>query len=171
MEIRFQITRDELSAGINRALAASEDFTPAMREIAGMMEFAVRERFERGEDPSGKPWQPSQRALEQGGKTLSDTAALLSSVASDSDRFSAVVGTNLIYAAIHQFGGEQQVPAHQRTVTSVFGRKLPAPATQSVRAHSRTMPARPFLGFGPYETEEIETILGDHLRRAFEGRA
>lgn len=158
MEIRFEITKDELTAGINRALAASSDFSPAMREIAGMMEFAVRERFERSEDPSGKPWEPSQRARQQGGKTLVDTAALLSSIASDNDRFSAVVGTNLVYAAIHQFGGTIRA-RNSRALNTPFG---PRGAVN--------MPARPFLGFGPYEVQEIETILENHLRTAFEGQ-
>ncbi|MFN7400563.1 MAG: phage virion morphogenesis protein [Sandaracinobacter sp.] len=156
MEIRFTITKDELTAGINRALAASSDFSDPMRAIASMLENGVRERFEDGEDPQGKPWVPSQRAREQGGRTLVDTAALLSSIASASDAFSAVVGTNLVYAAIHQFGG--QIRGRQ----SRSSQNVPKP---------RAMPARPFLGFGPYEVGEIETILGDHLRRAFGGRA
>lgn len=162
MEIRFEITKDELASGINRALAASSDFSPAMLEIAGMLERGVRDRFERTEDPQGKPWTPSKRALEEGGRTLSDTGALLSSIASASDAFSAIVGTNLVYAAIHQFGGtiRPREGSGKKALNTPFG---PRGAVN--------MPARPFLGFGPYETEEIETILGDHLRRAFEGRA
>lgn len=159
MEIRFTIENDELARGVERAVRATEDFSPAMAEIAGMLEFGVRNRFERTLDPDGKPWTPSKRALEEGGRTLTDTGALLGSIASGSDDTSAVVGTNLVYAAIHQAGGTIR-PRNGRALRTPFGPR-----------GSVTMPARPFLGFGPYEVEEIETILGDHLRRAFEGRA
>lgn len=46
MEIRFEFTNDELTAAIDRAIAATLDFTPAMEAIAGHMEDAVAERFE-----------------------------------------------------------------------------------------------------------------------------
>ena len=158
MDIRFQITNDTLSAGIARALAASQDFTPAMAEVARVLETGVRERFETGRDPQGQPWTPSQRAIEKGGRTLVDTGALLSSIASASDATSAVVGTNLVYAAIHQAGGTIR-PKRGRALNTPFG---PRGAVK--------MPARPFLGFGPYEVEEIEDILGRHLADALEGR-
>jgi phage virion morphogenesis protein len=158
MEIRFEIASDTLSAGIARALAASQDFTPAMAEVVRVLETGVRERFETGRDPQGKPWTPSQRAIAQGGRTLDDTGALLSSMASASDSTSAVVGTNLVYAAIHQAGGTIR-PKRGRALNTPFGPR------GAVR-----MPARPFLGFGAYETEEIEEILGRHLRDALEGR-
>lgn len=37
-------------------------------------------RFDAEEDPEGNKWEPSRRAQEEGGKTLSDTAILRRSV-------------------------------------------------------------------------------------------
>jgi phage virion morphogenesis protein len=159
MEIRFTIENDELARGIEAAVLAAQDFGPAMAEIAGLMEFETRERFETGRGPDDAPWQPSQRVLEQGGKTLVDTAALVSSITADSDSSSAVVGTNLIYAAIHQQGGTIR-PRNSRALRTPFGPR-----------GSVNMPARPFLGFGQREQDEIPQILADHLERAFRAGA
>lgn len=58
------------------------------------------------------------------------------------------VGTNVRYAAAWEFGfdGVQQVDAHLRVVSKVFGRSVNATVTQ-VRAHSRKVnnKAKPFL--------------------------
>lgn len=159
MQIVFEITSDTLGPAIARALRAAQDFTPAMAEIVSVLETGVRRRFETGEDPQGKPWVPSQRAIEKGGRTLVDTGALLRSITSASDAFSAVVGTNVVYAAIHQFGGTIR-PKTKKALNTPDGPR-----------RAVNMPARPFLGFGPYETQEIEEILGRHLRDAFEGAA
>lgn len=43
------------------------------------------------------------------------------------------VGTNVVYGAVHEFGGTFQIPAHNR-------------GGQPVKAHSATYKARPFLG-------------------------
>jgi phage virion morphogenesis protein len=158
MEIRFTIT-DDLAPALARAVEAATDFTPAMRAIAGLMESETRQRFEDSRAPSGLPWLPSQRAIDDGGKTLVDTGALLTSIASAFTATEAVAGTNLIYAAIHQLGGTIR-PRTKKALKTPFGPR------GSVR-----MPARPFLGFGPAEQEEIPQILRDHLAAAFSGGA
>lgn len=164
MEIRYTVS-DSLTPAINRALAAAVDFTPAMREIASLMETETANRFELGTAPSGVPWLPSQRVIEEasqrvieeGPKTLVDSRALLTSIASAVTATSAAVGTNIRYAAIHQFGGTIR-PRNARALRTPFGPR------GAVR-----MPARPFLGFGAAEEQEIPRILSDHIASAFEG--
>lgn len=60
----------------------------------------------------------------------------------------ASVGTNVRYAAIHEFGfnGTEQVKAHLRTIHQAFGRPI-AETTVQVSAHARhmVMPKRSFL--------------------------
>jgi phage gpG-like protein len=159
MEIRFTIENDELARGIEAAILAAQDFTPAMAEIASLMEFETRERFETGRGPDEVPWQPSQRAIEQGGQTLRDSGALEGDMNGQWDAFSSVVGTNLIYAAVHQEG---------KTIRARTGSALRTPF--GPRA-SVKMPRRAFLGFGQREQDEIPQILADHLARAFQGGA
>jgi phage gpG-like protein len=61
----------------------------------------------------------------------------------------ASVGTNLSYAAIHEYGfeGVVNVRAHLRLAKVVFGRALATPVVQHVGAHARhvNMPRRSFL--------------------------
>ena len=60
----------------------------------------------------------------------------------------ATVGTNVEYAAIHEYGfkGTVQVKSFQREMTKAFGRPI-APKQVTVSAHSRNinMPGRSFL--------------------------
>ncbi len=159
MDIVFTFD-DELLPAIERALLALADFTPAMEAISELMEDQVAARFNSGEAPDGTPWKPSQRALEDGGKTLIDTRALLNSITRDHDSFSAVVGTNIHYAAIHQAGGtiRPRTDSGKKALNTPFGPRA-----------SVTMPARPFLGFGTDDARDINDIIANHLRNAFAG--
>jgi phage gpG-like protein len=176
MEIRFEITDDGLAEGLRRAVRAAEDFTPAMAAIATLMRTEVDDRFDEERGPDAAPWLPSLRARLHGGKTLQNkgvNGGLLGSLlgSATSDATSAVIGTNLVYAAIHQrgFRGKVPVPAHERTVRQAFGKPLAKPVRATVKAHDRAvdLPARPFLGFSAYEQDEIPRILADHLETAF----
>jgi phage gpG-like protein len=61
------------------------------------------------------------------------------------NEITASVGTNVEYAAIHEFGGTVTVREHIRRQTQVFGRELSEPIEVTVRAHPATYPERSFL--------------------------
>lgn len=70
-----------------------------MRRLAGMMRYAVAQNFKQG-------GRPEWLALKyRSGIPLNDTGALRQSIDELSDNDTALVGTNMVYAAIHQFGG------------------------------------------------------------------
>lgn len=168
MEIRLAVD-DTLTPAITRALAAAHDFTPALAAIAASLRTGTEARFRAETGPDGVAWLPSQRVREKGGKTLQLRGLrggllgrLLGSAGHDGT--SAWIGTNLVYAAIHQFGGTI------RAIPKSKGGKGALKTPHGPRA-SVTMPARPFLGFGEAERREIHDILGRHLRAAFEGGA
>jgi len=84
---------DRLSRGVgdNRYLL--------MRRLAGTMRYAVAQNFKQG-------GRPEWLALKyRSGIPLNDTGALRQSIDELSDNDTALVGTNMVYAAIHQFGG------------------------------------------------------------------
>jgi len=66
----------------------------------------------------------------------------------DASSISAIVGTNVEYAAIHEYGfdGNENVREHLRTITQAFGHAI-NPVTFTVHAYSRQMhmPVRSFL--------------------------
>ena len=70
-----------------------------MRRLAGAMRYAVAQNFKQG-------GRPEWLALKyRSGIPLNDTGALRQSIDELSDNDTALVGTNMVYAAIHQFGG------------------------------------------------------------------
>lgn len=76
------------------------DRTALMETIAGTMLNAVTQNFNDGGRPQA--WEaPKHRT----GMPLVDTGVLKNSITEASDNDSAMVGTNVIYAAIHNFGG------------------------------------------------------------------
>lgn len=82
------------------------DLTPLMKELAGIAEYAVEQNFRTEGSRLSFPWKKSQRAINQGGKTLQDTGRLAASITSKVTKDYATTGTNLVYAAIHNFGGK-----------------------------------------------------------------
>ena len=142
---------DGLTARLEAGAKASVDFTVPMAAIADLMRSETVLNFETERGPDGTPWLPSQRAREDGGLTLTDTGHLRQSITAASDAGSAIIGTNLIYAAVHQFGGTIR-PKAKKALRTPFGPRA-----------SVGIPARPFIGFGPALVENIEAILAAHL--------
>lgn len=111
---------------------------PALEQVGEHILSETLERFDTSTTPDGSPWQPSQRVLKHNGKTLLDTGRLQGSVTYKADTQSVQVGTNLDYAAIHQFGsGSLEKP--------------------------KNIPARPYLGLSQSDEIEIKHIVTSHL--------
>lgn len=157
---------DTLTAKLEAGVRASVDFSAVMAAIADKMRSNAVLNFEAESGPDGVRWKPSQRALgrvgdsrrgSDGGLTLTDSGQLRQSIVAANDATSAIAGTNLVYAAIHQFGGR---------IAARPGSALRTPAGPR---RSVTMPARPFLGFGEADLQEFGEMLEDHLDRAING--
>lgn len=136
---RIEIDDAEVRAALAALVAASEDLAPAMERIGGMLVASSLHRFESETGPDGRRWTPSIRALFEGGQTLTDRGHLRGSLTYAAGPTSVEVGTNLVYAAIHQLGGK------------------------AGRGHTAEIPARPYLGVDGDDRAEIVRILGDHL--------
>jgi phage virion morphogenesis protein len=80
-----------------------------------------------------------------GRKILTDSHELRNSIHYSAARSSVVIGSGKIYAAIHQFGGK------------------------AGRNRKVTIPARPYLGIGPGDRQEIFSILRNHVQAAISG--
>jgi phage virion morphogenesis protein len=123
------------------------DLSPVMRDIAGFLHERTLEGFAAESAPDGTPWKPlapatlrEKRKAGYADTILQRTRNLRDSIHSTYDGRSAAVGTNEIYAAIHQFGGEIEQSGRQQVL---------AFAARGGRFTSRAtgIPARPFLGF------------------------
>ena len=134
--VNITIDSAKLMAALKRLAAAGHDLTPAMRKAAGIMADAVEENFEQ----EGRPkWQSLAASTikqreKQGswpGKILQRSGNLARSITRHYDNDSAIVGTNMPYAAIQNCGGK------------------------AGRGHKVEIPAREFMHLEPEDEEDI----------------
>lgn len=116
------------------------DLTPLMEVFGLVLETQVSERFEGETAPDGSTWKKSIRAREQGGKTLTDTSQLKSSITSNVHARSVEVGTNKIYAGVHQFGATIRAKAGGKLAFNLPG------GLGFRRVDQVEIPKREFLG-------------------------
>lgn len=137
-------------AGINNAIAE------ALRSGAV-------QRFEEQKGPDGGAWKKSIRATAEDGKTLVDTAQLRNSINARASAAGAEVGTNVVYAATHQFGASgRTIRAKKKKFLSfqVNGRWI---RKEQVTVN---IPERPFLGVSSEDRQEIQELVETALSEA-----
>lgn len=137
---------------IDALVAKGADTAVLMERIGIVGENSVADNFEGEHAPDGTPWKPSLRARVTGGKTLTD---LNTSIESQATADSVAVGSNMVYAAIHQFGG---------TIRGNPTLRFALPGGLGFRSvASVTIPARPFLGWSADALEEVDAQATDWL--------
>ena len=158
----IRIDADPVVQGLRRLRELGGDLTPVMDDIGAMLVASTQHRFETGTGPDGTSWPESARAKRQGGQTLVDSGRLRDSITHRARGDTVEVGTNVIYAAIHQFGG---------TIKPKNAKSLAFPGLDGapVFVKSVTLPARPFLGVSNDDREEIAAIVADEVARSFGG--
>ena len=134
------------------------DTAPLMRRLGERIQAWTQDRFDANQQqaPDGTPWaklnpkyaQNKPRHLQNRKLTLS--GHLRKSIRWQLlDSQSVLVGTNVKYAAIHQFGG---------TIRPKKGKAL---AFGGRFVQSVTIPARPYLGISEQDNQEIREIIKD----------
>ena len=166
--VRIELTTDDkaLRAALGRMIAVIANPTPVMDEIGQRLVTSVIHRFETERGPDGTPWRKSARAKRDSGQTLTDTGRLRASITHRAGRDEVLVGTNVVYAAIHQFGG--RTPA--RTIRPKRKKALYWPGARhpvkQVRHPGSTVPARPFLGIDAIDRGVILDVIRRRIDEA-----
>ena len=132
------------------------DLEPAMAAIGTALQALVQDRFDTGRGPGGVPWPESRRARATGGATLVDTGRLRRSIVARAGRDSIEIGSDVIYAAIHQQGGTIRPRRADRLLFTTFDGR-------TVAADRVDIPARPFLGMDEVSWEAVADQLTAHL--------
>lgn len=164
MQIRVDIdTRpvDALLSDLRRQLTG---LRPFYAEAAEILRRSVDKNFATGGRPSH--WPASGRVKRTGGETLVDTGRLRRSITTRVSDRHASVGTNVVYAAIHQFGG--RIGPH--VIKPKRARALNIPGIgyrASVNHPGSTIPARPFL---LVQDEDWQAIRAAAIRHLLKGR-
>ena len=135
--IEIKLDNKEVELRLLDLAKRSENLRPLMKNIAGIFTYSTEENFKE----QGRPdkWidlaeSTKKQRTKTGhypGQILQVSGQLASSISTYYDNDSAVIGSNLDYAAIHQLGGQ-------------------AGKNQSV-----TIPARPYLKLTDNDFEEI----------------
>ena len=161
--VRIEVSDAAVQGAFARLFAFGSDQTPAMRAIGAQLRQHVDERFEDERGPGGVPWPKSWRAREQAGQTLTDTARLRQSITFNAGPAMVEIGTNVRYAAVHQFGATIRAKTAKGLVFRV-GRQRGGKAGFR-RMQQVTIPARPFLGLDAQDIAEMDAIVARHLVR------
>lgn len=151
--VALQVRLDDHQARALFDRLEAVDRTAVMTEIGEHLVSTTVARFRAQSGPDGTPWLPSGRALSDTGRarergkrgrgmTLIDQGHLRQSITYRASHDDVEVGSNLVYAAIHQFGGD------------------------AGRGQSVHLPARPFLGITGDDRAEIDDIVAAHIKRA-----
>ncbi len=148
----FSVEIDDrrLKAVLKKLDTRTRNLKPAFEEIGELGVSSVTRNFEvggryraagswRGGSNKWQPLSPVTLKKKRGRGILLESTNLLNSINWSADRESVEIGSNRVYAAIHQFGGEAGP-----------GKKV-------------TIPARPYLVLQSGDLEEIADILGDYL--------
>ena len=88
------------------------------------------------DDKSWEPWSEEYSKHNSGGTQLEKSGRLLDSLAADAGSDAVSVGSNLLYAAVHQYGSPE-----------------------------RGIPARPFLGFSDDDLTELGDVIVEFFAR------
>ena len=145
--IEIKLDNKEVESRLLDLAKRSENLRPLMKNIAGIFAYYTEENFKEQGRPD-KWTELSESTIKQRtknkqwpGMILQISGQLASSVNTYYDDDSAVMGSNLEYAAIHQLGG------------------------QAGKNKSVEIPARPYLQLTPDDFEEIlsmtENFLGE----------
>ncbi|TXN60894.1 phage virion morphogenesis protein [Methylobacterium sp. WL6] len=196
--IKIVVSDAEIAAGLKRLVDTGRDLRPAMDAIGGALLTSTQQRFERKAGPDGGAWAPFAPSTlkrmpdrRKPPELLRDRGRLYSSLTFAAGDDSVEVGTNVVYAAIHQFGGDIVMPERQGSATFVTVRqgagvtkdgkrvgsrlrfakastraKSKETKAFTVPAHTIRIPARPYLGISDADKAEILAILADELGEA-----
>jgi len=154
-----------VQAVLRRAGDRLADCTPLMRDVGASLVQSTRERFDTQTDPDGRRWRALAadtvidrlggvgrvytkrmqfRAKARRGmasmRILFRAGHLRASITARPAADRVEVGTNMVYGAIHQFGG-----------AAGRGRRV-------------TIPARPYLGLSVADADRVEGLVQDYLR-------
>ena len=154
-------------AGIERAALALQHPAPLLRQIGVFLQHSTQDRFNAGADPQGNAWAPllpAYAAIKRGPSILVGSGmagGLQGSITFATGASSVTVGSNRIYAAVHQFGAVIKPVKAKFLAFRLAG--------GVVHASSVTIPARPYLGLSKADEEEIAELAGLYVARLLGG--
>lgn len=143
----FEIKLDDgISQSLQQIITNMAHPAELFEGIGADLAAEVKMGFHEGRSPYGDTWDPPKF---RAGQPLRDSGRLANSITYNADDSGVEVGTNVCYAATHQFGAT--IRATGNAGTNACGPRKGAPflvfkiGDKKVFAKQVTIPARPFL--------------------------
>lgn len=159
------IDDQDVNDALSRLYDAAGDLKPALKNIGEFEAKVTRARFLSATDPDGKGWQilnTLYAKTKKGPGILRGATRALSQIVWQIAEDSLEVGSNEVYARIHNEGGTI-VPKNAAALVFSMG-------GQTFKVKSVTIPQRRFLGWSPSSIEEALAIVQDHFVMAAQAK-
>lgn len=141
MTVKWRFLADQVEAKLAKMAPDGPEKAKALGALGNALANRIRLGFRLGQSPHGKKWAPLNPGFRTG-QPLRDTGRLQRSITSQVVGQAALVGTNVRYGAVHQFGA---------TITPKTGKYLavPRPGGGIFLLKKAVIPARPFMPLSP----------------------
>lgn len=133
---------------------------PVMAAIGTELVGSTHQRFITQTDPDGQAWQTlntDYAATKRNSRILTESSRLRDSINDQAGQDEVRVGSNVIYAGVHQEGATIE-PKNGDYLWFRIGDRL-------IRAKSVTLPARPYLGISADDESAIAEIVFGFVER------
>lgn len=177
-DIKITVQDRQVNKALSDLAGKVKDLSPVMKIIGEYMLRSTEDRFNRqGPAPDGTPWAAlaaSTLRRKRHAKTLTESGHLRGSIRYQLQGPSAVaIGTNRIYAAIHQLGGT--IVQAARSEIFVRNRYVRGPKKGQFKKGTKAgqgfsfgerripIPARPYLGVDAKDSAAIAGIVNRYL--------
>jgi phage virion morphogenesis protein len=187
--IEWEVDTKLASTALQKAVDAlgGDGLALLLEDIGEYLLRSTRDRADAQVSPTGQPWAPlspryaRRKARKRPGLGILkwDNHMIGDQLAHQVDGTTLLLGTNAPYGAIHQFGGDIDVPERTREVyfrtnkdqtevepLFVEKKKSNFAQTVTVPEHTIHIPARPWLGLSDKDVQEIVQLTQDHLQAA-----
>lgn len=172
LKITARINDREFRRTLQRLERAGTDLQTVFADIGEYGLLSIEDRFSHQIGPDGRPWadlHPQTRAQKRHPKILTESGRLRGSYIYRAGSDQVEIGTNVRYAAIHQFGGQTRPHMIQaRNKKALFWAGASHPV-RAVHHPGSRIPARPVLGISNTDEREVLAIVQDHYRRVISG--
>ncbi|CAK7257548.1 MULTISPECIES: phage virion morphogenesis protein [unclassified Shinella] len=153
MAVRIVVSGFEEAAKVI-ARIADPDVPQYLEELGGIVASQTQRRIRSEKtSPGGEAWKPNR----EGTSILFQSGALDDSIHHEVSGRSVEVGSNLVYAGIHQHGGKI-IPKNKNALAFSSGGEF-------FMAKSVTMPARPYVGISGANAAEIVSFTEAFILR------
>jgi phage virion morphogenesis protein len=149
---------------LRKLIELSGNMTGALKNVGEHLRDTTIERIQEERTPDGKPFAPLNplyAETKKGPGILRGESGDLARIVYQLGQDEVEVGSNAIYAAIHQFGGTIRPKSASALVFSMGG--------QTFRVKSVRIPPRPFLGVSEADQAELLAIFEDYIAEASGG--